>query len=56
MSASKLKPLSSFYGILSKEKGKKLEKNISDLRKNRGELYKKRIERIVKEMKSRLPA
>lgn len=49
---SKRKPLSSFYGILGREKGARLEKNISNLRKSRGELYKKRLERIAKEMKT----
>ena len=53
MRVSKRKPLSSFYGILSKEKGEKLEKNISDFRKKRGELYKKRLGLIVKGMKTK---
>ena len=48
---AKKKPLMSFYGILSKESGDKLEKFIIDRRKRNRKLHKKRMERLMKEMK-----
>ena len=47
---AKRKPLSSFYGILSKKSADDLEKSIADFRKRKKNLHKKRIERITKEM------
>ena len=48
---AKRKPLSFFYGCLSKESGKKLEETIMEMRKIRSESHKKRIEKIIKELK-----
>ena len=44
----KRRPLSDFFGILSKEEGHDLKKNIPLLKKNRLMSRKKRIERIIK--------
>ena len=46
----KRKPLSAFFGILSKEAGDKLEENVRKFRKEAEESYKKRIEKIRKAM------
>ena len=43
---AKRKPLSSFYGILSKESGKKIEKAILENRKIHGRLQGERLKRI----------
>ena len=37
---SKRKPLSSFFGTLSEESGKRLEKTVYELRKSRNEVHK----------------
>ncbi|MFA4820001.1 MAG: antitoxin VapB family protein [Candidatus Aenigmatarchaeota archaeon] len=48
---AKRKPLSHFYGALSKESADKLEKSVKEIRKLHRESHKKRLERLVKEMK-----
>jgi len=48
---AKRRPLSDFFGVLSKESGERLEKSIMGLRKRRDEAHRKRMERIVAEMK-----
>lgn len=48
---TKRRPLSDFVGILSKESGERLEKSIMELRKRRDEAHRKRMERIVAELK-----
>ena len=48
---SKRKPLSYFYGALSKEDGEKLEKVIMENRKSNKKLHKARFERLFGEMK-----
>ena len=47
---SKRKPLSSFYGVLSKESGKRLEKTIVELRKARNKAHQERLKRIADEL------
>ena len=44
---AKRKPLSSFFGVLSKEAGEELEKNVRETRKLHRRLYDKRMKRIV---------
>ncbi len=44
-----IKKLREFYGILSKEAGDALKKNISEGRKRHRETHKKRIERLREE-------
>ena len=46
------KPLSSFYGNLSKESGKKLEKAIMENRERHKAARRNRIKRISEELKS----
>ncbi len=48
---TKRKPLSYFYGALSKKAGEALEKNISEMRKSSSKLDKERMKRILKELK-----
>ncbi len=45
---AKRKPLSSFYGVLSKESGEKLEKAIIDARKKRNESHRGRLKQIAR--------
>ncbi len=47
---AKRKPLSYFYGILSKKSGETLEKNIMEMRKRNSKLHKERMKRIIKEL------
>ena len=47
------KPLSSFYGILSAESGKRLEEAVAQSRKTAGKLHQKRLKRIAGELKSK---
>lgn len=44
----KRRPLSDFYGILSKEAGEELKNNIALIKRNRTFSRKKRIEKITK--------
>ncbi len=48
---AKRKPLSHFFGILSEETGKKLEKSIEEGRRIRNKAHKKRLDVLIKEMK-----
>jgi len=50
---SRRKPISNFFGVLSKESGKRFEKTIYELRKNRNEVHITRINKIVKELKEK---
>ena len=47
---SKRKPLSSFFGVLSKESGEKLEKAIYDARKRNKALHVERIRKIARQL------
>ncbi|MEM3126882.1 MAG: antitoxin VapB family protein [Candidatus Woesearchaeota archaeon] len=46
----KRKPLSYFFGALSKESGVRLEKAIYDLRKIKNEQHKKSMAKLIKEL------
>ncbi len=46
----KRKPLSYFFGALSKETGDKMEKAIYDLRKIKNEQHKKSMAKLIKEL------
>ncbi len=48
---AKRKPLSYFYGALSKESGKRLESAIMEARKRRNIGHQKRMRRLVEELK-----
>lgn len=48
---AKRKPLSSFYGVLRAESGKRLEKTIVENRKISAKLHKERLKRISSELK-----
>lgn len=48
---AKRKPLSSFSGILSGKSGEEFEKAIIEGRKIRNEAHKKRIKKLMEEMK-----
>lgn len=50
---SRKKPLSNFYGILSKESGERLENAVMTMRKIRNKAHKKRISQIVTAMRAR---
>ncbi len=50
---SKRKPLSNFFGILSEEKGRKLENSVYELRKKRNETHRLRIKQIVNKFKEK---
>lgn len=45
---AKRKPLSDFFGVLSKESGERLEKTVYELRKRRNEVHRERMKRIIK--------
>ena len=45
---AKKRPLSDFYGILSKEAGKELEESIREVRSMHRKTHRKRIERVAK--------
>ncbi len=47
---TKRKPLSYFFGALSKESGEALEKAVMERRKTNARLHRERMKRIVKEM------
>ena len=47
---AKRKPLSSFFGVLSEECGKQLEKAVYELRKKRNEAHQTRIKQIVESL------
>ncbi len=47
---AKRKPLSSFFGALSKESGESLEKAIIERRKRSMKSHRARMKRIIKEM------
>lgn len=47
------RPLSSFFGVLSKESANRLEKAILESRKRYTKSHKERIDRIVKELEER---
>ncbi|MBI3260595.1 MAG: antitoxin VapB family protein [Ignavibacteriae bacterium] len=49
---ARIKPLSYFYGCISRESGKKLEKAIMKIRKSRNESHAKRLEKITRELKN----
>ena len=44
---AKRKPLSNFFGVLSKESGEKLENTISELRKVRNKTHNARLNYVV---------
>ena len=44
---AKRKPLSTFFGVLSKESGEKLENTISELRKVRNKTHNVRLNYVV---------
>lgn len=44
---AKRKPLSSFFGVLSKESGERLENAVIEARKRRNEAHRARMEKIV---------
>ncbi|MBI2580290.1 antitoxin VapB family protein [Candidatus Woesearchaeota archaeon] len=44
---TKRKPLSSFFGVLGKESGEKLELAVKELRKKRNKAHQLRLKRIV---------
>ena len=48
---AKRKPLSEFFGVLSKNTGEKLEKAILASRKKRNEAHRARMKSIIKEFK-----
>ena len=48
---AKRKPLSTFFGALSKKSGARLEKAVLDLRKKRNEAHRARIKRTIKAFK-----
>jgi hypothetical protein len=48
---AKRKLPSSFYGVLSKETGEKLEKAIIEMRKKRNEAQRIRIKRIIGDLR-----
>ena len=50
MRVSKRKPLSEFFGTLSRESGERLEKAVYESRKVRNELHRKRMKRIIAEL------
>ena len=47
---AKRKPLSSFFGALSKESGESLERAIIERRKRNMKLHRTRMKRIIREM------
>ncbi|MBI1973605.1 antitoxin VapB family protein [Candidatus Micrarchaeota archaeon] len=47
---TKRRPLSDFWGILSKESGEALEREIMESRRRHMELHQARVERISKEL------
>ncbi len=48
---AKRKPLSYFYGALSKEGGERLEKTIKEMRKTRNKAHHRRLKQIVEELR-----
>lgn len=48
---AKKRPLSDFFGVLSKKSGERLEKTVLEMRKKRDEVRKERMKRIVAELK-----
>ena len=48
---AKRKPLSSFIGILGEKSGEELEKAIVEGRRIRNEAHKKRMEKLMEDMK-----
>jgi len=47
----KRRPLSDFYGVISKESGERLEKETMEMRKIHRKLRRERIRRIAEELK-----
>ncbi len=47
MRIAKRRPLSSFYGTLSKKTGERIEKEIFKMRKKRNEAHKNRISGVI---------
>lgn len=45
------KPLSAFFGVLSKESGDRLEKAVGEMRKVRAEAHRKRMQKIGEELR-----
>lgn len=50
---TKRKPLSAFFGVLSKESGERLEAAIRESRKRRTEVHRARIRRIAEAFQGR---
>ena len=48
---AKRRPLSDFFGVLSKETGEAMEKSIMEFRKRHTEEHRRRVARIVEELK-----
>lgn len=48
---AKRKPLSSFFGVLSRESGERLEKTVFELRKKRNETHRARMKHIIETLK-----
>ncbi|MBI4140261.1 antitoxin VapB family protein [Candidatus Woesearchaeota archaeon] len=48
---TKRRPLSDFFGVLSKETGESMEKSIMEFRKRHTEEHRRRVARIVAELK-----
>ncbi len=47
---AKKRPLSDFFGVLSKKSGDKLARTIKEMRRKRGHSHRERIKWIVQEM------
>ncbi len=46
------KPLSEFFGVLSKKSGERLEKTVLELRKKHNEVHRRRMRSIISELRA----